>query len=120
MKGIGEVDRSWGLSSDWFLDLRDGRHLRIQVDLRAPVVDAHQKEEVITQKLIHWISSQWVAFDSSEGEDDSKWDMGNIEVGSDISGAESELDNPIIPVRPDNALSMVLVNGRELSMSNPL
>ena len=27
MQGFVEVDRSWGSSSDWFLDLRDGRRI---------------------------------------------------------------------------------------------
>lgn len=25
LQGIGKVDRTWGSSSDWFIDLRDGR-----------------------------------------------------------------------------------------------
>uniref|UniRef100_A0A2N9EFL4 Reverse transcriptase domain-containing protein n=1 Tax=Fagus sylvatica TaxID=28930 RepID=A0A2N9EFL4_FAGSY len=48
---IGEVDRSWGSSRDWFLDLRDGRTLRIPVDLRSPVTELCRPEDAITQKL---------------------------------------------------------------------
>jgi hypothetical protein len=55
MKGIGEVDRSWGSSSDWFLDLRDGRRLRIPIDLRTPMAKSHQDEE-IARKLVEWVS----------------------------------------------------------------
>jgi hypothetical protein len=33
IQDIGEVDRLWGSSRDWFLDLRDGRRLRLLVDL---------------------------------------------------------------------------------------
>ena len=33
MQGVGMVDRSWGTPRDWFLDLRDGRRLRIPVDI---------------------------------------------------------------------------------------
>ena len=33
LKGVGEVDRTWGSSSEWFIDLRDGRGLRLPMDL---------------------------------------------------------------------------------------
>ena len=55
MDGIGVVDRLWGLSSDWFLDLHDGRQLRIPVDLGAPMAKSHQEEE-IAQKLVESVS----------------------------------------------------------------
>uniref|UniRef100_A0A2N9GEX2 Reverse transcriptase domain-containing protein n=1 Tax=Fagus sylvatica TaxID=28930 RepID=A0A2N9GEX2_FAGSY len=35
-QGSAEVNRTWGSTRDWFIELRDGRRLRIPVDLRAP------------------------------------------------------------------------------------
>ena len=44
MQDFGVVGRSWGTSSDWFLDLCDGRRLRIPVDLSATVLKSPQEE----------------------------------------------------------------------------
>jgi hypothetical protein len=51
MQGFGVVDSPWRSSSDWFLDLRDGRRLRIPVDLSATVSKSPQ-EEALAQKLL--------------------------------------------------------------------
>jgi hypothetical protein len=92
MKDIGEVHRSWGSSSDWFLDLRDGRRLRIPVDLRAPVAKSH-REEIIAQKLVEWVSVKRGVFESDEGENDSVGDLGCTEGGSDVAGVD-DLSSP--------------------------
>jgi hypothetical protein len=63
---LGEVDRLWGSSWDWFIDLRDGRQVRIPVDLRSPVAEMCQPEDAITQKLVHWVSSQREAIESDD------------------------------------------------------
>jgi hypothetical protein len=57
MKGFGVVERSWGSSNDWFLDLRDGRQLCVPVDLSAPVAKSPQEEE-IAQKLLQWVTAK--------------------------------------------------------------
>jgi hypothetical protein len=54
MQGIGVVEKSWGSSSDWFLDLRDGRRLHLPVDLSATVAKTPQ-EEALAQKLLQWV-----------------------------------------------------------------
>jgi hypothetical protein len=54
-QGVGAVAKTWGSSNDWFIDLRDGRRLRIPLDLFNPITD---HEETTTQKLIQWVSSQ--------------------------------------------------------------
>ena len=51
-QGVGVMDQSWGSSRDWFIDLRDGRRIRIPVDLRTPVSVGCPPEDAITQKLI--------------------------------------------------------------------
>uniref|UniRef100_A0A2N9GHU0 Uncharacterized protein n=1 Tax=Fagus sylvatica TaxID=28930 RepID=A0A2N9GHU0_FAGSY len=59
-QGVGSVDKSWGLSSDWFIDLRDGRRLRIPMDLLNP--------EATKQKLIQ---SVWIP-EINEGAENEK------------------------------------------------
>jgi hypothetical protein len=54
---VGEVDRSWGSSRDWFIDLKDGRRLRLPADLRSPIADMGRNDDAITQKLVQWVSS---------------------------------------------------------------
>ena len=56
MQRVGVVDRSWGSSRDWFIDLKDGRQIRILVDLRTLVADGCPPKDAITQKLIQWAS----------------------------------------------------------------
>ena len=57
MQGFGEVNRSWGSSSDRFLDLRDGRRIRFPVNIPTPMTDPSQAEEAVTHKLLQWASS---------------------------------------------------------------
>ena len=87
MKGIGEVDRSWGSSSDRFLDLRDGRRLRIPVDLRAPMTKSHQDEE-IARKLVEWVSTKRDEAESDEGEGEVEKGLGCMEGGLDTDGVD--------------------------------
>jgi hypothetical protein len=84
MQGVGVVDWSWGSSRDWFIDLRDGRRIRIPVDLRTPVSDGCPPEDVITQKLIQWASSQRVDRDSGDDSCDSNGgsDWGTVGMDS--------------------------------------
>jgi hypothetical protein len=75
------VDRSWGSSRDWFIDLRDGRRLRIPVDLRSPVAEMCRPEDAITQKLVQWVTSQREAIESDVDDDvgDSEGEVGSRE-----------------------------------------
>ena len=112
-QGFGEVDRSWGLSSDSFLDLRDGRHLRILMDLRNLRADSQLKVEAITLKLTQWVSSHWEVTESGDGEDDSEWGLESTKGGSNMAGVD--LDNSVltIPMRPVNNLTLVEADGGE-------
>jgi hypothetical protein len=82
MQGIGEVNRTWGSARDWFIELRDGRRLRIPVDLKAPVPDSPHEDDAIAKKLVQWLASLREDRDSGEGEDDSEWDM---DSGSELN-----------------------------------
>jgi hypothetical protein len=82
MQGIGEVNRTWGSPRDWFIELRDGRRLRIPVDLKAPVPDSPHEDDAIAKKLVQWLASLREDRDSGEGEDDSEWDM---DSGSELN-----------------------------------
>jgi hypothetical protein len=57
MQGFSEVNRSWGSSSDRFLDLKDGRRIRFPVNIPTPMTDPSQAEEAVTHKLLQWASS---------------------------------------------------------------
>uniref|UniRef100_A0A2N9FZM9 Reverse transcriptase domain-containing protein n=1 Tax=Fagus sylvatica TaxID=28930 RepID=A0A2N9FZM9_FAGSY len=108
-KGIGKVNRTWGSTRDWFIELRDGRRLRIPVDLRAPapVSDSPHEGDAITKKLFQWLSLHQEDRDSGEGEDDSEWDMD--------SGSESDCDGFPLSVIPEQELAMIGVSKGEIS-----
>uniref|UniRef100_A0A2N9FU80 Reverse transcriptase domain-containing protein n=1 Tax=Fagus sylvatica TaxID=28930 RepID=A0A2N9FU80_FAGSY len=105
---IGEVDRSWGSSRDWFIDLRDGRRLRIPVDLRSSVTVLSQPEDAITQKLVNWVKSQREA-SGSEIDDD----MGDLEEGG--LGIENGFDS-VNDLSGSEVVVSVEGNGSEMSM----
>jgi hypothetical protein len=84
MQEVGVVDRSWGSSRDWFIDVRNGRQIRIPMDLRTPVADGCSPEDAITQKLIHWASSQRIDHDSGEDSCDSDGGSDWVTVGMDL------------------------------------
>jgi hypothetical protein len=86
LKGVGEVDRTWGSSSEWFIDLRDGRRLRLPMDLRGTAVEA---EVETTQKLIQWVSSHRDVIIGEDGESD--WGTEGVDSMSTISGSEPKL-----------------------------
>uniref|UniRef100_A0A2N9FRM3 Reverse transcriptase domain-containing protein n=1 Tax=Fagus sylvatica TaxID=28930 RepID=A0A2N9FRM3_FAGSY len=101
MQEVGVVDRSWGSSRDWFIDLRNGRRIRIPVDLRTPVADGCSPEDAITQKLIQWVSSQRIDHDSGkdscDGDGGSDWGTVGMDLGlkpqlRNVGGAMSNLD----------------------------
>ncbi len=94
--------RSWGSSSDWFLDLRDGRHLRIPVDLSATMSESPQ-EEALAQKLLQWVSEKREESETGEEEFGFEWDLGDSVDGSDLDGGNditsptrSEIDSALI------------------------
>ena len=66
LQGIGAVAKTWGSSSDWFIDLRDGRRVRLPMDLSTPVAD--HKDET-TKKLIQWVSAYRENFDLGRDEE---------------------------------------------------
>uniref|UniRef100_A0A2N9HAI3 Reverse transcriptase zinc-binding domain-containing protein n=1 Tax=Fagus sylvatica TaxID=28930 RepID=A0A2N9HAI3_FAGSY len=103
---VGEVDRSWGSSRDWFIDLRDGRRLRIPVDLRSLILDMCWTDDVITQKLIHWVSSQREAIESDDDMEVSVGGMLGLEDGSDSVSALSEYGVADSLERNEKELSM--------------
>jgi hypothetical protein len=107
MQGIGEVNRTWGSTHDWFIELRDGRRLRLPVDLRAPVPDSSHEGDVITKKLLQWLSSQQEDRDSGEREDDSEWAMD--------SDSEADRDGLALTMIPEQELSMIGVSKGEIS-----
>ena len=57
---IQEVDRTWGTASDWFIDLRDDRRLRLPMHLLPSLLvqSNNNDEDPTTGKLIQWIQSQ--------------------------------------------------------------
>ena len=115
MQGIGVVEQSWGSSSDWFLDLRDGRRLRLLVDLSATVAKTPQ-EEALAQKLLQWVSEKREETESGEGEDDLDWDLGSSVGGSDLVG----MDDVTSPTRTLNELAMVdFVGGESSTPTDP-
>uniref|UniRef100_A0A2N9F9H8 Uncharacterized protein n=1 Tax=Fagus sylvatica TaxID=28930 RepID=A0A2N9F9H8_FAGSY len=75
-KEVGPTDKTWGSSSDWFIDLRDGRRLRIPMDLQVPVTDPAVES---TQKLIQWVSSHRDGCESGCEEDNSIWGSDELE-----------------------------------------
>ena len=107
MQGIGEVNRTWGSAHDWFIELRDGRRFRLPVDLRAPVPDSSNEGDVITKKLLQWLSSQQEDRDSGEGEDDSEWAMD--------SDSAADRDGLALTVTPEQELPMIGISKGEFS-----
>ena len=57
---LPDLDRTWGTSNEWFIDLRDGRQLWLLMDIQQSVVGQHslEDEDPTTQKLIQWLVSQ--------------------------------------------------------------
>ncbi len=66
LQGTGAVAKTWGSSSDWFMDLRDGRRVRLPMDLSTPVAD---HEDETTKKLIQWVSAHKENFDLGRDEE---------------------------------------------------
>jgi hypothetical protein len=81
-QGCGAVTKTWGSSSEWFIDLCDGRRVRLPMDMHNPVAD-HDIET--TQKLIQWVSSHQDEFDMGCEDDGSTWGSQELEDGSEIS-----------------------------------
>ena len=101
---LSEVDRSWGSSRDWFLDLRDRRRLWIPVDLRSLVAEMRRPEDAVTQKLVQWVSSQRETIESdvedeagvSEGETlglESGYDNVGVLSGCEADGSFEDIGN---------------------------
>ena len=109
-KEVGPMDKTWGSSSDWFIDLRDGHRLRIPMDLRVPVIDPAVES---TQKLIQWVSSHRDGCESGCVEDDSIWGSDELEEGSKISGVKSECVLVEVEEGMEFEKSLVLVDGDE-------
>uniref|UniRef100_A0A2N9EI09 Reverse transcriptase domain-containing protein n=1 Tax=Fagus sylvatica TaxID=28930 RepID=A0A2N9EI09_FAGSY len=100
-QGCGAVTKTWGSSSEWFIDLCDGRRVRLPMDMHNPVAD-HDIET--TQKLIQWVSSHQDEFDMGCEDDGSTWGSQELEDGSEHSKTmmiksgivESEEEMPIM------------------------
>jgi hypothetical protein len=109
-QGVGAVAKTWGSSNDWFIDLRDGRRIRISLELFNPVTD---DEDKTTQKLIQWVSSQRDegALGCTEG--DSTWGSEDLEDGFGIFGVESECATPEIDEGEVLEKSLMVMNSDE-------
>jgi hypothetical protein len=120
LKGIGEVDRTWGSSSEWFIDLRDGRRLRLPMDLRGTAVEA---EVETTQKLIQWVSSHRDVIIGENGESD--WGTEGLDSMSTISGSEpkDETHDFFVGSAPEGdtvTMEGVMVTTEGLEVTEPL
>ena len=82
LHGIGAVAKTWGSSSEWFIDLRNGRRVRLPMDLHNPV-PVHEDET--TQQLIQWVSAHHENFDVGRDDEVSTWGSQELEDGSEIS-----------------------------------
>ncbi len=89
LQGIGAVAKTWGSSSDWFIDLRDGRRVRLPMDLSTPVAD---HEDETTKKLIQWVSAHRENFDLGRDEEVSTWGSQELEDGFECSWLEEETE----------------------------
>uniref|UniRef100_A0A2N9H333 Reverse transcriptase domain-containing protein n=1 Tax=Fagus sylvatica TaxID=28930 RepID=A0A2N9H333_FAGSY len=86
-QGTSAVAKTWGSSSEWFLDLRDGRRVRLPMELSNPVVN---QDAETTQKLIQWVSAHRDNFEMGGVEDGSSWGSQGLEDGSESSWIDSE------------------------------
>jgi hypothetical protein len=107
---IGVVAKMWGSSSDWFIDLRDGRRVRLPMDLNNPVADPEAK---ITRKIIQWVSAHRDNFEVGCAEDVSSWGSQGLEEGSEVSWVESELE--ILDIGKGDSSKLVVVHSGESS-----
>jgi hypothetical protein len=107
---IGAVAKTWGSSSDWFIDLRDGRRLRLPMDLKNPVADPDAE---ITKKIIQWVSAHRDNFDVGCAEEGSSWGSQELEDGSEVSGMESE--SAILDIGKGESSYLAVVNSGESS-----
>uniref|UniRef100_A0A2N9FK77 Transposase MuDR plant domain-containing protein n=1 Tax=Fagus sylvatica TaxID=28930 RepID=A0A2N9FK77_FAGSY len=109
---IQEVDRTWGTASDWFIDLWDGRRLRLPMHLPpSPLVQSNNNDEdPTTSKLIQWIQSQNPG--KSESDADLKWGGLGWESGSELGVVE-----PTVAGDEDEALEPFCVT--PLAMEGP-
>jgi hypothetical protein len=114
---VGEVDRSWGSSRDWFIDLRDGRRLRLPADLRSPIADMGRNDDAITQKLVQWVSSQRDAIETDEDVGVSEADIVGSEDGSESVGVLSEYEAAEMIEGNEKNMPMVLTEETEVSES---
>jgi hypothetical protein len=73
--------------------------------------------DAITQKLVHWASSQRDAVASEATEDDSDRGMTELEHGSDIEGVDSVWEEEVPFEGYEQELSLALTEGEECSGS---
>uniref|UniRef100_A0A2N9G6G4 Endonuclease/exonuclease/phosphatase domain-containing protein n=1 Tax=Fagus sylvatica TaxID=28930 RepID=A0A2N9G6G4_FAGSY len=114
---VGEVDRSWGSSRDWFINLRDGRRLRLPADLRSPIADIGRNDDAITQKLVQWVSSQRDAIETDEDVGVSEADIVGSNDGSKSVGVLSEYEAAEMIEGNEKNMPMVLTEETECSES---
>jgi hypothetical protein len=111
------VDRSWGSSRDWFIDLRDGRRLRLPADLRSPIADMGRTDDAITQKLVQWVSSQRDAIETDDEVAVSEGGLLGSEDGSESVGVISEYEAAESIEGNEKNMSMVLTEETKVSES---
>jgi uncharacterized NAD(P)/FAD-binding protein YdhS len=115
MVGLGEadslVDRAWGTSQEWFLELKDGQRLRISEGIRSimPVVD-----DRLTRRVQQWVDAQ--RYDGSEtSEEEIKYVGSETELARVTKedfvpeeGGEAILAEPLAMVMPPEDGTCVL------------
>jgi hypothetical protein len=114
---VREVDRSWGSSRDWFIDLRDGRRLRLLADLRSPIADMGRTDDAITQKLVQWVSSQRDAIETNDEVAVSEGGLLGSEDGYESVGVISEYEAAESIEGNEKNMSMVLTEETKVSES---
>ena len=100
--------KTWGSSNDWFIDLRDGRRVRLPMELSNPIAD---HEDETTQKLIQWVSAHRDNFEMGGVDDGSSWGSQEMEDGSEGSWMES--DSAIIAIGEGESSSLAVVKSGE-------
>ena len=86
---VPEVDRTWGTANDWFIDLQDGRRLRLPMDIQRSDVgqSSLEDEDPTTQKLIQWLVSQQY-FGKSDTDAEMEWGGSGWDFGLELAVVE--------------------------------
>ena len=84
------------------------------------MADGCSSEDLLTQKLIKWASSQRALLDSCDKDDESDWGTLGKDYGSEDTGMASKLDGVTDFVRVGHELVLVPPKGGEMSDSDQI